>query len=166
MEPTDLTLRVLERAVDAATASARSYDTKAQIASVAYLLAIGVLEFGTQIQPGGPNWHGYLLLSAGLLFILLPVILFGWVLRPRYRLTGKALVSHKRPARTLTMSWFEGRSAHEIEQQINAVDWRAEYAFEIEKILKIRDQKQRRFLAGMYAALIVVLVFLLRFALK
>jgi hypothetical protein len=153
----------MERVIDAGLASSRSYDTRAQIGSVAYLLVVGVLRFGAEFQPGGPVWRGYATQSLILLAIVLPVLLFGWVLKPKSP-HRKSLPSHKAASRGSTTTWFDGRSAEEIVNEIDGVDWRAEYAFEIEKILSIRDQKRIRFLLALYSAGLVVLGFLIQFA--
>ena len=147
----DPAIRHMERVIDAELASLRSYDTRAQIGSVAYLLVVGVLRFGAEFQPGGPVWRGYSTQGLILLVIVLPVLLFGWVLKPK-SLRGKKLPSHKTASRGSTTSWFDGRSAEEILNEIDGVDWRAEYAFEIEKILSIREQKRKRFLLALYSA--------------
>ena len=159
----DPAVRHMERVIDAGLASVRSYDTRAQIGSVAYLLVIGVLRFGAEFQPGGPIWRGYVTQSLVLFAIVLPVLLFGWVLKPK-TLRGKRLPSHKTTSRGSTTTWFDGRSGEEILNEIDGVDWRAEYAFEIEKILSIRNQKRTRFLVALYSAGIVVLGFLIQFA--
>ena len=47
-----LALRYLEKQLDYLHVSARSYDAKAQIASVGYLLTVGVVRLGFEGRPG------------------------------------------------------------------------------------------------------------------
>lgn len=73
-------LRHLEKQLDYLHASARSYDTKAQIASVGYLLTVGVVRLGFEARPGGWAWPGAHAAAFGLLVVVLPVAFFvcGW----------------------------------------------------------------------------------------
>jgi hypothetical protein len=91
-------------------------------------------------------------------------LLFGWVLKPQTRHRGKPLPSRKAASKGSATSWSDGRSAEEILNQIDQVDWRAEYAFDIEKILTIRDKKRARFLVALFTSMIVVLGCLVQFA--
>jgi hypothetical protein len=144
--------------------SARSYDAKAQIASVGYLLTIGVVRIGFEERPGGWAWPGAPAAAFGLLVVVLPVVLFAYVLWPRYRFRAKALPTHRIAPRTITMSWFEGRSGREVAAEANAVDWEAELGFEIEKLRELRNHKRSRFLFALTVSFVSFAVLLARIA--
>ena len=162
----DPSIYFLEKELDYLHVSARSYDGKAQIASVAYLLTFGVLRLWLEIRPGGMQWPGTGRAILGLLIVVMPVVLFALVLVRRYRFAVAPLAGHRELPRTFTMSWFEGRSGPEIVQEAPTVDWAAELAFEIEKLRELRDRKRQRFLVALAFAALSVVMLLLTIALS
>jgi hypothetical protein len=155
----------LEKELDYLHVAARSYDTKAQIASVGYLLTIGVVRLGFELQPGDWVAPGALATAFGLLIVMVPVALFALVLVPRHRFQLAALPTHCEMPRTLTLSWFEGRSAAEIVAEARTVDWVTELGFEIEKLRQLRDRKRGRFMVALMTCAVALLALLVRLAL-
>ena len=157
-------LHFFEKELDYLHASARSYDAKAQIASVGYLFTIGVVRIGFEERPGGWAWPGAPAAALELLVVVLPVVLFAFVLWPRYRFRVAALPTHRGAPRTITMSWFEGRGGREAAAEAKAVDWTAELGFEIEKLRELRNQKRSRFLLALTISFVSLAVLLARIA--
>ena len=155
----------LEKQLDYLHVSARSYDTKAQIAVVGYLLTLGVIRLGFEARPGGWEWPGTLAAAFGLLIVVIPATLFTFVLVPRYRFQLAALPSHREAPRTFTLSWFEGRSGAEIVAEARSADWMKELGFEIEKLRELRNEKRRRFMLAITVSSATLLTVLLRLAL-
>lgn len=75
--------RYLEKQLDYLHVSARSYDAKAQIASVGYLLTLGIIRLGFEARPGGWTPPSAVNAAFGLLVVVLPATLFALVLVPR-----------------------------------------------------------------------------------
>ena len=77
-------LKRLEKSLDILHVSARPYDTKARIAAMAYRFTIGPVRYVYEAR--GVTWPGGLQALVGAtIVVLLPIILFGHVLYPRYR---------------------------------------------------------------------------------
>ena len=108
---------------------------------------------------------GALATAFGLLIVMVPVALFALVLVPRHRFQLAALPTHRDVPRTLTLSWFEGRSAAEIVAEARTVDWVTELGFEIEKLRQLRDRKRGRFMVALMACAAALLALLVRLAL-
>lgn len=164
MDEDDRVRHRLEKQLEQLLVATRAFDTKAQIASVGYLLTLGVMRLGFEWRPGGWSWPGPVAAAMALLLVALPVALFTYVLVPQRRLRLAALPTHRAPPRTLTGSWFEGRSAAEIAAEAREVDWTLELAFEIEKVRLVRDAKRRRLMLALLVCAGTVLLMLVRLA--
>ncbi|MFO1038952.1 MAG: hypothetical protein U1E45_19090 [Geminicoccaceae bacterium] len=165
MDEDDRVRHRLEKQLDQLHLATRAFDTKAQIASVGYLLTLGVMRLGFEWRPGGWSWPGPLAAATALLVVALPVALFTFVLVPQRRYRLAALPTHREAPRTLTGSWFEGRTAAEIAAEAASVDWTRELAFEIEKVCLVRDTKRRRFMLALAACAVTIVTMLIRLAL-
>lgn len=77
--PTDLNLSILRDALADAQATVRSYVTKAQIVGVGYFFALGVVgRLSDQLSTG--REIGVLEVLLGWAGVILPILLFGYVL--------------------------------------------------------------------------------------
>ncbi|MEQ8506871.1 MAG: hypothetical protein RIB80_16235 [Rhodospirillales bacterium] len=129
--------------------SVRSYDTKAQIVAVGYILALQVvLRAGAQVPV--PMEHAALYVFAGWAILVLPVIMFALVLYPSH--ANK--VSRKRDfGQCSGVMYFDKKRFPDVESYVRAVagvDWVRDTACEIIKVSDIRDKKRTRFLRALY----------------
>jgi hypothetical protein len=141
----DALLSVLSEAQD----TVRSYDNKAQIMGVGYILALQVvLRSGAQIPV--PIDQAGLYVFAGWAILVLPVIMFALVLYPSH--ANK--VSRKRDfGACMGAMYFDPRRSPDVDAYVRTVaaaDWVRETACEIIKVSDIRDRKRTRFLRALY----------------
>ncbi len=127
----------------------RSYDNKAQIMAVGYVLALQVvLRSGAQVPV--PIDYAGLYVFAGWAILVLPVIMFALVLYPSHA----DKVSRKRDFGVCAGAmYFEPRHVADVDSYVRAVrgaDWVRETACEIIKVSDIREKKRRRFLRALY----------------
>ncbi|MEF2554321.1 hypothetical protein VQ042_23890 [Aurantimonas sp. A2-1-M11] len=126
----------------------RTYDTKAQIVAVGYILALNVvLRFGDLLPNSAPI--GPLFYAAVWLIIIVPIIQFGHVLypsRPRAERdlatkTSDSHVYHVNPDRFANVGDF-------VHQALKS-DWTSVVATELLRTSRVRIIKQRRFRRGL-----------------
>lgn len=141
----DALLSVLSEAQD----TVRSYDNKAQIMGVGYILALQVvLRSGAQVPV--PIDQAGLYVFAGWAILVLPIIMFALVLYPSH--ANK--VSRKRDFGACAGAmYFDPRRSPDVDAYVRTVagaDWVRETACEIIKVSDIRDKKRTRFLRALY----------------
>ncbi len=138
----DALLSILEEAQN----TVRSYDNKAQIVGVGYILALQVvLRSGAQV-PVAIDQAG-LYVFAGWAILVLPIIMFALVLYPSHA----DKVSRKRDfGGCAGAMYFDPRRSPDVDSYVRTVagaDWVRETACEIIKVSDIRDKKRARFFA-------------------
>ena len=141
----DALLSVLKESQD----SVRSYDAKAQIVGVGYILALEVvMRSGNQVPV--PKDHAAWYVFIGWLIVVVPIIMFALVLYPSH--VDK--VSRKRVFDACGgVMYFDPRRFADVKSFLAGVasaDWAREVACEIVKVSDIRDKKRVRFLRALY----------------
>lgn len=128
----------------------RSYDTKAQIMGIIFILSINfVLTLIRELLGVGPIPPAAILSLAVL--VLLPLGLFGYVLFPANNPRGD-LELEGQPVRYSYFVDRRGPSLSDYLDDVEATDWATELGFEIMKMARLRERKRRRLLRALVAA--------------
>ena len=158
-KPTDQALAILRDALSEAQTTVRSYDTKAQIVGVGYVLALGIVGALSDQLPDS----GELNAVAGLFgwgFVIVPILLFGYVLYPT-RKTAPRLAVDPTEAGRLEHVLYVDPDRHDSVEVLKAsvvgCDSVNEYTFELIKVSKLREIKRKRFLRALFAASVAFL---------
>jgi hypothetical protein len=138
----------------------RAYDTKAQIVGVGYIFAVGIItNLGTRI-PNMPDFGLLAVFLAWLLFIV-PIVLFGAVLYPTRKVAPVVGEQSCHPAKVYYVEPEHIAGVDAYIEAMNASDPKIEIAYEILRTAGLREIKRRRFLRGLWAAaLSLMLLFL------
>lgn len=151
-------LTLLRDSLAEAQLTVRSYDTKAQIVGVGYIFALGVVFQFNKVLPEVEH-VGAFGLTAAWAIIILPILLFGFVLHPSRR-TAPSL--NKEPGRQLQyVLYVNPDKISDVDQLIDRAkkaDPAQEIAFELLKVSKLRELKRKRFLRALFAAGVCFLV--------
>ena len=136
----------------------RSYDTKAQIMGIIFILSINfVLTLIRELIGVGPI-PATATLSLAVL-VLLPLGLFGYVLFPANNPSGDLWLDGQ-PVHNSYFVDRRGPSLADYLADVEATDWATELGFEIMKMARLRERKRRRLLRALVAAgLSYVLIF-------
>lgn len=130
----------------------RSYDTKAQIMGIIFILSINfVLTLIRELVGTGPIPHVATISLAAL--VLVPLGLFGFVLYPANNPTADLEIEDQ-PIRKTYFVFQNDRSLGRYLDDIEATDWPVEIGFEIMKMARLREIKRRRLLRALVAAAI------------
>lgn len=136
----------------------RAYDTKAQIVGVGYIFALGIVFRFYEVLPESTGMV-IVSIAAAWAFIILPILLFGFVLHPTRR-TAPRLPSE--PSTKLRHILYVDPAHHAgLEDLISAAgdaDPAHEIAYELLKVSRLRELKRQRFLRALYAAGVCFLV--------
>lgn len=130
----------------------RAYDTKAQIVGIGYIFSlniIGKIEDSIS-RSSDPSLLG-ILIAWGI--VILPIILFGYVLYPT-RMTAPKLASEK-VSDSGHILYIDPEKFHSVDDILDSADRHDpanEMAFELLKVSKLRELKRRRFLRALFAA--------------
>ncbi len=141
----DALLAVLREAQD----TVRSYDTKAQIVGVGYILSLSVVRQSGDHIPVPVEYAVWYVL-AGWIIIVLPIIMFAAVLYPS---RIDRIARHPAPSGVLGGLYYNAKKFDGFEAYHDALtraDWVREVAYEIQKVSAIRDLKRVRFLRALY----------------
>ena len=132
-----------------ARVSVRTYDTKAQIVGIGYIFSLAILgQIGSAILDTVVVDFKVLVLLWGV--VILPIVLFGFVLYPTRR-SMPQLASNKKPA---IKNVLYVNSERQLDES-NAVD---ELVHEIFQVSMLRELKRKRFLRALHASAICFLV--------
>ena len=146
------TLTLLRESLAEAQMTVRSYDTKAQIVGVGYIFALGVVFQFNKVLPEVEQ-IGAFGLAAAWAIIILPILLFGFVLHPTRR-TAPSL--DKEPSRQLQyVLYVNPDRISDVDQLIDrakGAEPAREIAFELLKVSNLRELKRKRFLRALFAA--------------
>lgn len=130
----------------------RSYDTKAQIMGIIFILSINfVLTLIRELVGSGPIPHVATISLAVL--VLVPLGLFGFVLYPANNPTADLEIGDLPIGKTYFV-FQNDRSLGRYLDDIEATDWPVEISFEIMKMARLREIKRRRLLRALVAAAI------------
>jgi hypothetical protein len=148
----DNSVTVLKEALGEAQMTVRAYDTKAQIVGVGYILAMGIV---ARIENAFVKTGDVDLMRIALawLIVILPILLFGFVLYPSRRsatgVTGGAddNVRHLLYVRSNTF-----RSTADLKQAAQSASLADELAFEVLSVSWLRDLTRQSFLRALFAA--------------
>lgn len=139
-------------ALRAAQDAVRTFDTKAQIMGIMFILSVNViltvLEVGPSDATPGPIW----LLMILVLLVIGPVILFAAVLYPAQNPTRGIAFDPATVHGTYFVAAGRGDDLDAFLAAVGRTRWRREIAFELLKISNLRDIKRRRFLRALSAA--------------
>lgn len=129
----------------------RSYDTKAEICGVGFILAVGIVKQSGDSIPI-PIEYAPLYVLAGWLVIVIPIIMFALVLYPS---RIDKLVNNTRPTDIQGVMYYDRQIFTDVvayAESLRHTDWAHEIIFEITKVSNIRDTKRTRFLRALYWA--------------
>ncbi len=146
-------LSLLKDSLKDAQDTVRAYDTKAQIVGVGYIFSLNVITQVGQIIPEKSLDVNVFSILIPWGFVIVPIILFGWVLYPT-RNTSKLLgASSERISKHIL--FFEPSPKNTVSALKAAVldsDPLDEVAYELLKVSKLREIKRSRFLRALFGA--------------
>ncbi len=143
----DALLAVLKEAQD----TVRSYDTKAEICGVGFILAFGIVKQAGDHIPIPVEWAPLYVL-VGWLVAVVPIIMFAMVLYPS---RVDKVAEGMRPDNVEAAMYFDSRRFPDLKSYALAAqksDWALEIIFETMKVSAIRDIKRTRFLRALFWA--------------
>ena len=149
---TNHSLALLRDALTEAQMTVRAYDTKAQIVGVGYIFALGVITRFENLFDKSADLN-LLRVAAAWFIVILPIVLFGYVLYPSRRVAPR-LDEEERAGIDHVLYVIPGRQ-HSIAQLKDAAarcDPHNEVAYELLKVSMLRDMKRMRFLRALFAA--------------
>ncbi|MGI9478841.1 MAG: hypothetical protein ACR2PI_19220 [Hyphomicrobiaceae bacterium] len=145
-------IAVLKEALSEAQMTVRAYDTKAQIVGVGYILAMGIVARieNLIVKTGDVD---LLRIALAWLIVIVPILLFGFVLYPSRRsATGIAAGENDAVRQLLYVRSENFRSAADLKQAAQTASLADELAFEVISVSWLRDLKRQRFLRALFAA--------------
>lgn len=146
-------LALLKDSLKDAQDTVRAYDTKAQIVGVGYIFALNVISQVGQLNPDQPTDVNLLTIIIPWIFVILPIMLFGWVLYPTRNSPKLLGASSKRVSKHIL--FFEpspNNTVEDIKAAVLESDPIDEVAYELLKVSKLREIKRSRFLRALFGA--------------
>lgn len=152
--------KMLLAALQEAQSMVRSYDQKAQIVGVGYILALNlVLHFGDLLPGRAP--HGPLFFAVVWGIVIMPILQLGQVLYPGRRRAEKDLLtktSRESDHRVFYVNPDRFADLQDFVQQALRSDWTQVLAAELLKLSRIRIIKQARVRRGLIMATLSFIV--------
>jgi hypothetical protein len=152
--------KMLLAALQEAQSVVRSYDTKAQIVGVGYILALNlILHFGDLLPTHAPLGPLFFAVVWGV--VILPIVQFGHVLYPSRTRAEKDLLTKTSRDSEQRIYYVDPESfsgVHELVHQALRSDWTSVLAAELLKISRIRIIKQTRFQRGLMMTVMSLLL--------
>ena len=152
--------KMLLAAVQEAQQAVRSYDTKAQIVGVGYILALNlVLHFGDLLPTRAPLGPLFFAVIWGV--IIMPILQFGQVLYPSRARAEKELLaktSHGSEQRVFYVDPGKFPDLKDFVQKALRCDWTSVLAAELLKTSRVRIIKQARFQRGLMMAVVSFII--------
>ena len=151
-EMDEQSVTLLRDALTEVQTSVRAYDTKAQIVGVGYVFALGVIGRTYEALPGS-HIADIPAVVITWLVVILPILLFGYVLYPTRKTAAKMKVA--REASGPHVLFYEpdaNASVETIKRAAIDCDPVDEMAFELLKVSRLRELKRTRFLRALFAA--------------
>lgn len=152
--------KLLRDGLAEAQTTVRSYDTKAQIVGVGYILSLGIVQ---QISALLDREAQVSLLAVVFSWIVVisPILVFGFVLYPTRKTTSYLeATKHNGIQHVLYLDPTKKKVVAEVREASLSADSLDELSFELLMMSTLREAKRRRFLTGLFAS---VLSFLLLF---
>ena len=147
---------LLRDSLTEAQATVRAYDTKAQIVGVGYIFALGVAGRTEALLPAASELN--LLIVSVACAVILPILLFGFVLHPSRKSAEKfANQSETTTEHVLYVDPTKLGSVKALKEAISRCDPITEVSFELLKMSQLRELKRRRFLRALYSAAVAFL---------
>ena len=148
-------LTLLNAALSEANAAVRSYDTKAQIAAVGYILSLGIAGGIQNLIPVEINLTTLKVVLVWVVFMV-PILQFGFVLYP----TRASVQGHANDETgVLFLDGKSGIQAADLAKSVKQCDPVMEYAGELVRIARLRYIKRKRFVLGLSLTMIAYAVF-------
>lgn len=156
----DYTDRMLLAALQEAQVTARSYDTKAQIVGVGYILALNlVLHFGDLLPTHAPLGPMFYAVVWGI--VIMPILQFGHVLYPSRTRAEKELLAKTADASERRVYYVDPDIFADLKdfvQQALRADWTLVLGAELLKTSRVRMIKQVRFRRGLMMTIVSFIV--------
>ncbi|OHV75395.1 hypothetical protein [Ensifer sp. LCM 4579] len=156
----DYTDRMLLAALQEAQVTARSYDTKAQIVGVGYILALNlVLHFGDLLPTHAPLGPMFYAVVWGI--VILPILQFGHVLYPSRTRAEKELLAKTADGSERRVYYVDPDTFADLKdfvQQALRADWTLVLGAELLKTSRVRMIKQVRFRRGLMMTIVSFIV--------
>lgn len=152
--------KMLLAALHEAQAVVRSYDTKAQIVGVGYILALNlVLHFGDLLPTRAPLGPLFFAVVWGV--VMMPILLFGQVLYPSRRRAEKDLLAKTSGGSGQSVFYVDPDTFSDLRdfvQQAWKSDWTSVLAAELLNTSRVRTIKQARFRRGLMMAVVSFII--------
>jgi hypothetical protein len=152
--------KMLLAALQEAQAVVRSYDSKAQIVEVGYILALNlVLHFGDLLPTRAPLGPLFFAVVWGI--VIMPILQFGQVLYPSRTRAEKELLTKMSCGSEQRVYYVDPDIFADLKdfvQQALRCDWTSALAAELFKTSRIRIVKQARFRRGLMMTIVSFLV--------
>jgi hypothetical protein len=146
--------KMLLAALQEAQSAVRSYDHKAQIVGVGYILALNlVLHFGDLLPTRAPLGPLFFAVVWGI--VIMPILQFGHVLYPGRKRAEKDLLTKTSRGAEQRIYYVDPDTFSDLRdfvQQALRSDWTSELASELLKTSRVRIIKQARFCRGLTMA--------------
>lgn len=146
-------LGLLRDGLNEAQATVRAYDTKAQIVSVGYIFALGIVGHFEKWMPEPSDVNAVVNTLVGWGVVILPILLFGYVLYPSRKMAPRLA---SKPSVTLEYVLYVDPnklgSVEELSSAAGRCDPINETAYELLKVSNLRELKRKRFLRALFAA--------------
>ena len=143
--------KMLLAALQDSQSAVRSYDTKAQIVGVGYILALNlVLHFGDLLPTRAPLGPLFFAVVWGI--VIMPIVQFGQVLYPSRTRAEKELLPKTSAGSEQRIYYVDPDSfsgVRDLVHQALRSDWTSVLAAELLKISRVRIIKQTRFQRGL-----------------
>ena len=152
-DKTDQALALLKDSLKDAQDTVRAYDTKAQIVGVGYIFSLSVISQVGEIIPDKASAINLFSILIPWAFVIVPIILFGWVLYPT-RNTAKLLGTRRErgPKHILFFEPSPNNTVAALKSAVLEAEPLDEVAYELVKMSKLREIKRARFLRALFSA--------------
>ena len=151
-QPMDGSEAILKDALSEAQMTVRAYDTKAQIVGVGYILAMGIIARieNLFVKTGDVD---FLRIAIAWLVVIVPILLFGFVLYPSRKTAPKVAGDANEPVQqVLYVRSSQYATVSELRYAAKSASYIDELAFEVLSVSGLRDLKRQRFLRALFAA--------------
>jgi hypothetical protein len=152
--------KMLLAALQDSQAAVRSYDTKAQIVGVGYILALNlVLHFGDLLPTRAPLGPLFFAVVWGI--VIMPIMQFGQVLYPSRASAEKELLAKMSSGSEQRVYYVNPDRFVDLKdfvQQALRCDWTSALAAELLKTSRVRIIKQARFRRGLMMTVVSFMV--------
>lgn len=146
-------LDLLKGSLAEAQDTVRAYDTKAQIVGVGYIFALGVVGRIGDLIHGADSQAGLATIVVSWVFVIIPILLFGYVLYPTRKTAKRFHIEANRKSRHIL--FYEPSptaTVDELKESVLQSDPLDEVAYELIKTTKLREIKRKRFLRALFMA--------------